>query len=257
MYKIKSSIILILIFCYINSYEKTQDTIDIGIVTSKTGLIIRENPTIKSKRLKLLPLNSQVEIIEYLSSKETLNNITAQWAKIRKSNATGWIFTGYLKIFKKFTIQEIISSLNKKEIIFRESDGCSGLFPSEYYTNLHLNPDNVAIYEYNSSTSLYCPKPIKPDCNMLGFNASTNITKTGKYKIINNSITISFNKSLEETYFNSGCCDNKYNKNIEKKINESFQLKIINCNFNGYERVALKGNLSLNKDFEFVLVEIK
>jgi SH3-like domain-containing protein len=68
-----------------------------GIFSATENLRLRSEPeTGKDNRIASIPKGSVVELLE-TGKLETIDDITAQWYKVKTANGTiGWVFSGYL-----------------------------------------------------------------------------------------------------------------------------------------------------------------
>ena len=74
-------------------FEPDQD-----LQVSVDVLVLREGANRNSRALANLPKGVIVKLIELSESEETIDNITASWAKVRlKSGKTGFVFSGFLR----------------------------------------------------------------------------------------------------------------------------------------------------------------
>lgn len=67
------------------------------IVIASNGLVLRNEPTQKSKKIDIIPFKTTLKIIEYSSNEENINGISAKWAKVKYLNNIGWVFCGFLE----------------------------------------------------------------------------------------------------------------------------------------------------------------
>lgn len=64
--------------------------------TANNGLVLREKPTIKSKRMGLIPYGTKVDILGKTKKQVTIAKKTSNWFKVRYNNKSGWVFGGFL-----------------------------------------------------------------------------------------------------------------------------------------------------------------
>lgn len=69
---------------------------NIGYITAKSGLFLRENPGKKFPKVTLVPHGEKVEILEYANTTDFIDGIEAKWVKAKYKNLEGWMFSGYL-----------------------------------------------------------------------------------------------------------------------------------------------------------------
>jgi hypothetical protein len=60
------------------------------------NLILREQPSVNSRRIRTLPVNTRVIILEISNTDSTIGGITNKWYKVLAGNEIGWVFGGYL-----------------------------------------------------------------------------------------------------------------------------------------------------------------
>jgi len=65
-------------------------------VGSFDGLNLRSNYGINGERIKLLPHNTELTVLERSEEKETIDKINDYWYKVDTGNEMGWVFGGYL-----------------------------------------------------------------------------------------------------------------------------------------------------------------
>ncbi len=67
-------------------------------VDTPKGLNLREEPSIKSKTIDLLPFDTIGEVLEWNDQEELIQNKKGFWIRINYNQKTGWIFSGFLTI---------------------------------------------------------------------------------------------------------------------------------------------------------------
>lgn len=72
-----------------------------AIVTSKSDLTMREEPTTKSKKIGSISSGQKVEILEKTLVKMTIEGLEDNWYKIRSSGKDGFAFGGFLKVLSE------------------------------------------------------------------------------------------------------------------------------------------------------------
>ncbi|MBN1500790.1 MAG: SH3 domain-containing protein, partial [Spirochaetes bacterium] len=83
------------------------DTKWIGAIS---GLNMRENPDITSKKIVTIPFTEQITVLETKSEELFLAGEYGHWSKVKWNNYEGWVFSGLLKDFnvkefKTFALQ--------------------------------------------------------------------------------------------------------------------------------------------------------
>ena len=119
-------------------------------VNAKRGLIVRERPGIKYKKLSSLPFGSEVKILEYSEEENTVNGRTDRWAKIKTDDSAGWVFNAYLiKEIPQNSFQRIP---NKKIESFLRNYKFGKLLNSKKIGRDECNGASVTKKEYDSNT---------------------------------------------------------------------------------------------------------
>jgi len=95
-----SNIILIIILLHFCSCKKSNITDNqlniLGYISVKNGLVLRESPSKKSKKILTIPFAEKVKIIKFSKHKDVHNNIRAKWAKVIYNKQSGWIFSAFI-----------------------------------------------------------------------------------------------------------------------------------------------------------------
>lgn len=146
--------LLLFIIFFLNSKNN-----DYGIVTSKTGLILRSSSTTDSEKITTIPYKAKVQIINNDGPKDNIYGISSRWYKVKYKNKTGWVFGGFLKT----------SGLNNEQYDINKITGRYKFNYGQFSPILILNND------YTFSLTL---------------NVCTGMLKvSGKYQYENNIIT--------------------------------------------------------------------
>jgi hypothetical protein len=66
------------------------------IMYTTDNLILRKEPSVNSQRIRILPVNTRVIILEIGKTDSTIGGITSKWYKVLAGNEMGWVFGGYL-----------------------------------------------------------------------------------------------------------------------------------------------------------------
>jgi hypothetical protein len=82
----------LLIFCLLTSILAEN----IVYISAKPSLNIRETASTNSKIIGKLSYGSTVNFIEKSNKRETINNLSNNWYKIRYNSTSGWVFGAYL-----------------------------------------------------------------------------------------------------------------------------------------------------------------
>jgi len=112
--------ILLILACTNEQDQKTHSTLaesPLRYTMAEDGLRFREAPQQNATILALIPLNTQVEIVEEAPETITIDNIMGHWTKIRWQEREGWVFGGYLSSRPK----EVETSLLKSHFSFEEA----------------------------------------------------------------------------------------------------------------------------------------
>jgi hypothetical protein len=65
-------------------------------VSDKSGLQLKKSPNSPGENIQLLPLNSELSILEETNKSETINNISGKWLKVKFDNQEGYVFDGFI-----------------------------------------------------------------------------------------------------------------------------------------------------------------
>jgi hypothetical protein len=189
-------------------------------VIAKSGLHLREKPDQKSKSILLLPMNSEVELLDNSKQMETIANQTGEWLKVKFKDKEGFAFSAFLQTIQVGKNAEDISetmepkvdskSFNPKDSDYSFGIGCSGLTYSEYASFIRLDKNKQAVLEdsgmgYRDDVSPSA-EPSEAYCD------DSSITK-GEYKVKDKTVEIQF---YEHTY--NGNCKKHYTEKVDKKI---------------------------------------
>jgi len=228
---------LILVFIFITSLGFGQDRM---YVTAKSGLIVRDKPSLISNKIFHLPLNTMVMISEKtgvkLIIKDEGRKINGEWIKIRgfEKDKYGYVFDGFLTIKKpniwysgKEAYYKTYAYENQQEGTF-ESESISKeylaknlpyikpnlktLKPKEF--PYFFNPQNkeVILFENHNLNSL---KPIAKLNNLVQVKIDSTFYKF-KYKDYTNCVwnRIKINKNYY--YVDIDIHDFSFSKDLEK-----------------------------------------
>lgn len=138
---------------------KTQKTTSKSyVVTALNGLIIRDKPSLKSKRIGKLPYMSQTTIQEItkevLELKDGDNIIKGNWVKIEYNMADDWS-VGY--VFNGFLQEKTAYIHTNKEILLPSS--YTDFYAKKFLDK--LSPHWIELYEENDYFYLNAPEYIK------------------------------------------------------------------------------------------------
>jgi len=173
---------LLLIFLFIVSsalmYSETKEY----FVSSKSGLVLRQKPSVSSEKILVIPYMSSVTVKDINGPKEVISNIEANWYKIDYQGITGWVFSGFLTdewiendiniIFKNIDLGNAIIDISNKNAfialfpkaqmsianVIVNNSSSTGLVERLYYA--YINDKIVIWYEINdggsSTTNMIC-----------------------------------------------------------------------------------------------------
>ena len=89
-------------------------------VVLKEGLPLRTAPTLSADVIASAPLNAPLEVLEFSQTTETIEGMSARWARVRHEGKIGWAFTAYLSEKKQedrtLTIEELKGAYRDSEI---------------------------------------------------------------------------------------------------------------------------------------------
>ncbi|WP_167881210.1 SH3 domain-containing protein [Leptospira gomenensis] len=112
--RIRKTITPILIFVFLNSPRADQTKLNVETdpktsfakdetpahkfykVITKTGLHLRETPSVKAKSLGIVEYRRSGEILEKTKTLETISGKNGYWIRATRNDTTGWMFSGYL-----------------------------------------------------------------------------------------------------------------------------------------------------------------
>lgn len=77
----------------INSQENINEP---RWVTADVGLNMRDSPSLKAKKIGLIPHGEKVLLIEETGNLITISGVTGKWSKIKWKGKMGWVFGAYL-----------------------------------------------------------------------------------------------------------------------------------------------------------------
>lgn len=96
----KIRLIIVILILFIGGISNGQST-DTLFVYSSSGIWLRENPSIKSEKILLIPYRTEIsQIIDILDIVSTIGWTTDYWIKIKFDNKYGYVFNGFLSSFK-------------------------------------------------------------------------------------------------------------------------------------------------------------
>ncbi|MDX1959514.1 MAG: SH3 domain-containing protein [Leptospiraceae bacterium] len=133
-------ILLSIFFCSQKENETTEPKKSLNpkmnklFVQARNGLILRSEPSKKSKSIFIVPWNSEVEIQEHTGVLETIENRKGEWYKVKFKNKIGFMFSTYLDIFTA-----------KRELITIEGDTGEKFSKKGEFGNYKIN-----VFEDNS-----------------------------------------------------------------------------------------------------------
>ena len=103
-------------------------------VSSKSGLRMRNSPTVDAQIVTTLPYQTMVAILSTQQNSVTVGGVTGYWVKVKAMNKEGWVFDAYLSSSIEFDVPEInrieqqgmIASLNngKWKCEIMQTGGC-------------------------------------------------------------------------------------------------------------------------------------
>jgi len=119
---LKNIIYILFLFISVISYSQKC------IVKASSGLNVREEPNLDSKKVGKLTLNQTVSIIEgsnnILKVEDEGNTIEGYWVKVKSDNGiSGYVFEGYLELVDKFD-KELLDFFNNESFeMIEKRDG--------------------------------------------------------------------------------------------------------------------------------------
>ncbi|MEM7182445.1 MAG: SH3 domain-containing protein [Spirochaetota bacterium] len=131
-------------------------------VASKSGLYLREKPSIKSKILGIARRNHIGSILDIEEEKNHIQKTQGNWLQTKLKNRIGWMFSGFVEIGEKQELKEQIAKQWEKK---HEPQYLDELKPSEDKTIKFLAPiknlklttiKNYIIYEVRYKALDWC-----------------------------------------------------------------------------------------------------
>ncbi|MCB1176902.1 MAG: SH3 domain-containing protein, partial [Leptospiraceae bacterium] len=100
-----------------NLRKDTNEKIDkkYYFVTSSDGLMQRDIPGLKGKKIQLIPFKSMVEFLENTEEYNELYGIYANWKKVSFNGKEGYVFSGFL-------VENLEEYINDKKLSWKELD---------------------------------------------------------------------------------------------------------------------------------------
>ena len=69
---------------------------DFRKVTASSGLVLREEPNTTSTKLALIPLGTEVQVLEEKAEKVQIGDTSGRWVRVNHNGIRGWVFGAYL-----------------------------------------------------------------------------------------------------------------------------------------------------------------
>lgn len=79
----------------------------VAYVNAENGLILRDQPSIKSNKILVIPNNSEIEILDPSIKTDQINDKKGNWVKARYMNNVGYLFDAYLSLNQKINPTKI------------------------------------------------------------------------------------------------------------------------------------------------------
>ncbi|ADV51294.1 hypothetical protein Celal_4051 [Cellulophaga algicola DSM 14237] len=135
-------IFLVLIFFSFYSFSQKEYS-----VTAKSGLSVRDTPSIAGKKIGKLEFDEKIVLLEETDFSFSTEHINGFWVKVKSNSiGEGYVFNGFLKLFTgnkiKYTLKdgedlhkELIATVNGKEtvLISFEDEACFDLIEIQDY----------------------------------------------------------------------------------------------------------------------------
>jgi len=94
--------LIALLFTNYNSFSQNQLNASVLFVNTKSGLKLRENPSIKGVVINIVKYGESVELIDAEKEvTETIDHVNGKWVKVKFKDEIGFMFDGYLSIFPR------------------------------------------------------------------------------------------------------------------------------------------------------------
>ena len=89
---------LMAIFFAMYIHSNSESNIKYGIVNAKSGLNLRENSSISSKKITTIPYKSIIFIIQINGPNDVINGVEGNWYNVRFNGEKGWVWGQYIDI---------------------------------------------------------------------------------------------------------------------------------------------------------------
>lgn len=109
--------ILILIFLSTISIVPAEQRYK--FISVKNGLRLRGGPSLRSKRIALIPYNAKIEILKKSKESISINKRFGSWLYVNSNYGKGWVFSGYLSENPIYNYKNVYSL--KTEILMEYS----------------------------------------------------------------------------------------------------------------------------------------
>ncbi len=71
-----------------------------GVVSTKSGLILRSEPKATANKIDLIPYNGKIIVVNANGPEETIGNIKSNWYEVKYNSKVGWAFGGFITTVK-------------------------------------------------------------------------------------------------------------------------------------------------------------
>lgn len=90
-----------------NLHRNYRVVFEAKYVKAKSGLIIRNHPSLDGQKIGVIPYGAYIEINKKITEPEIVSGKEGQWSEINFNNKTGWVFDGYLIDLPNFPASSI------------------------------------------------------------------------------------------------------------------------------------------------------
>jgi len=101
---LKSSSFLIIAACILaGSLACAQERQRYAVVTTRNGLVLRENPGVVSKKITVIPANRKVLVLGKQTAETAIGGVKGRWTEVQYFDTKGWVFGGFLLHYEAVT----------------------------------------------------------------------------------------------------------------------------------------------------------
>ncbi|MDF3822933.1 SH3 domain-containing protein [Leptospira sp. 96542] len=155
--KLKNLTPIIILIALLASCSKEIKIIQARINTPR-GLYLRESPNKASKVKTLIPYGKLVNILEYTSVEDNIENVPGRWIKVKYENQFGFVFDRFLS-----PSESTLTSSENIDVLYYSNCNTSNFFPKSVPEDIqnhnilnisknYILQENVQVYEKTNNT---------------------------------------------------------------------------------------------------------